>query len=291
MKLVVDTNVPISALVFLGGVPEQVQRPAIEGRITLVASPPLLTGLGRVLTGKPGIVTITDVDHKATSVGTEERRRVVGLTDLGLWAVQRMVSDFIDAPVVGTLVDVPAGALLRQATDMAADAARAETDAWVAHREVSDAAAALVDALPGADDVVIGLAFGALLRIGAPAGPAVRTLREDPRLGPYATVWLVDTRQIEAEEVRVAEVGGQVALLHAVLDLRGPSALTIWLPLMLGVRSDTGRDAIAATVELLWHTRSQAAGEVLDAIAAVHPDKPVAEAARAALSKLRSAES
>ncbi|WP_052668760.1 hypothetical protein [Nitriliruptor alkaliphilus] len=65
---------------------------------------------------------------------------------------------------------------------------------------------------------------------------------------------------------------------HAVLDLRGPHAVTIWLPLMLGVRSDTGRDAIAATVEHLWRDRSQAAGEVLDAIAAVHPDKPVNDA-------------
>jgi hypothetical protein len=117
----------------------------------------------------------------------------------------------------------------------------------------------------------------------------VRTLREDPRLGPYATVWLVDTLQIEAEDVRVDEVEGQVALLHAVLELRGPHAVTIWLPLMLGVRSDTGRDAIAAAVEELWRDRSEAAGEVLDAIAAVHPDKPVAKAARKALFKLRSA--
>jgi hypothetical protein len=111
----------------------------------------------------------------------------------------------------------------------------------------------------------------------------------NPRLSPYATVWLVDSLQIEAEDVRVDEVGGQVALLHAVLDLRGPHAVTIWLPLMLGVRSDTGRHAIVAAVEQLWRDRSEAVGEVLDAIAAVHPDKPVAKAARRGLFKLRSA--
>jgi hypothetical protein len=154
---------------------------------------------------------------------------------------------------------------------------------------VADAAADLVAALPGADDVAIGLAFGALLRIGAPAAPAVRTLQEDPRLGPYATVWLVDTLQIEAEQVRVDDVEGRVALLHAVLELRGPHAITIWLPLMLGVRSDTGRDAVATTVEQLWRARSERAGEVLDAIAAIHSDKPVAKAARKARFKLRSA--
>jgi hypothetical protein len=231
-----------------------------------------------------GIVTVTDVDQVETSVGTDDRGGVVALTDLGIWAVQRMASVYLDALVVGTLVDVTAGDLLRQATDMAEDAAHAELDAWVTHRDVADSADALVDALPGADDVAIGLAFGALLRIGPPAAPAVRTLQADPRLGPYATVWLVDTRQIEAEEVRVDEVEGQVALLHAVLELRGPHAVTIWLPLMLGARSDTGRDAMAAAVEQLWRDRSHAASEVLDAIAGVHPDKPIAKAARKACS-------
>jgi uncharacterized protein len=54
VKVVVDTNVLISALVFPGGVPEQVYRLAIEGGITLVTSPPLLAELGRVLTEKFG---------------------------------------------------------------------------------------------------------------------------------------------------------------------------------------------------------------------------------------------
>jgi uncharacterized protein len=54
VKVVVDTNVLISALVFPGGVPEQVYRLAIEGRITLVTSRPLLAELGRVLTEKFG---------------------------------------------------------------------------------------------------------------------------------------------------------------------------------------------------------------------------------------------
>jgi uncharacterized protein len=54
VKVVVDTNVLVSALVFPGGAPEQVYRLAIEGRITLVTSPPLLAELGRVLTQKFG---------------------------------------------------------------------------------------------------------------------------------------------------------------------------------------------------------------------------------------------
>lgn len=54
MKVVLDTNVLVSALVFPGGVPEQMCRLAIEGDTTLIASPPLLAELGRVLTVKFG---------------------------------------------------------------------------------------------------------------------------------------------------------------------------------------------------------------------------------------------
>ena len=54
MKVVLDTNVLVSALVFPGGVPEQVYRLAIEGDITLIASPPLLAELARVLSVKFG---------------------------------------------------------------------------------------------------------------------------------------------------------------------------------------------------------------------------------------------
>lgn len=46
MKVVVDTNVLVSALLFPGGVPEQVDRLVIEDGITLVTSPPLLAELG-----------------------------------------------------------------------------------------------------------------------------------------------------------------------------------------------------------------------------------------------------
>ena len=54
MKVVADTNVLVSALIFPGGSPEAFYRLALEGRIELVTSRPLLTELGRVLTEKFG---------------------------------------------------------------------------------------------------------------------------------------------------------------------------------------------------------------------------------------------
>lgn len=54
MKVVLDTNILISAFVFPGGPPEDVFRAALEGRIELVTSPPRLAELGRVLSSKFG---------------------------------------------------------------------------------------------------------------------------------------------------------------------------------------------------------------------------------------------
>jgi uncharacterized protein len=52
VRAVLDTNVLISAFVFPGGAPEQVYRRVLDGRITVVTSPPLLSELGRILTDK-----------------------------------------------------------------------------------------------------------------------------------------------------------------------------------------------------------------------------------------------
>jgi len=54
MKAILDTNVLISAYVFPGGKPEAVYRLALEGRLEIGTSLPLLAELGRVLGQKFG---------------------------------------------------------------------------------------------------------------------------------------------------------------------------------------------------------------------------------------------
>jgi putative PIN family toxin of toxin-antitoxin system len=54
VRIVADTNVLVSALIFPGDAPEEVYRLALEGRVELVTSRPLLAELGRVLTAKFG---------------------------------------------------------------------------------------------------------------------------------------------------------------------------------------------------------------------------------------------
>ena len=54
MRIVADTNVLVSALIFPGGPPEAVYRLVLERRVELVTSRPLLAELGRVLMEKFG---------------------------------------------------------------------------------------------------------------------------------------------------------------------------------------------------------------------------------------------
>jgi putative PIN family toxin of toxin-antitoxin system len=54
VRIVADTNVLVSALIFPGGPPEAVYRLVLEGRIGLVTSRSLLAELGRVLSEKFG---------------------------------------------------------------------------------------------------------------------------------------------------------------------------------------------------------------------------------------------
>lgn len=72
MRVVLDTNVLVSALVFPGGPPEAVYRMAIEKRFELVTSPPLLAELGRVLTEKFGrdLPAAREAVGGVSSVGT-----------------------------------------------------------------------------------------------------------------------------------------------------------------------------------------------------------------------------
>ena len=54
MRVALDTNILISAFIFPGGPPEAVYRLALEERIELATSPPLLAEFGRILTAKFG---------------------------------------------------------------------------------------------------------------------------------------------------------------------------------------------------------------------------------------------
>lgn len=83
MRVVLDTNVLLSAFVFPGGAPEAVYRLALEGRIELLTSPALLAEFARVLTEKFGRddhavrEAVEQVSSVATVVRPVERLEVI----------------------------------------------------------------------------------------------------------------------------------------------------------------------------------------------------------------------
>ena len=85
MRVVLDTDILISAFVFPGGPPEDVLRAALEGRIELVTSPPLLAEFGRVLSSKLGweLAFAEETVAQVARIGTVVRpkERVSGIAD------------------------------------------------------------------------------------------------------------------------------------------------------------------------------------------------------------------
>jgi uncharacterized protein len=73
LRVVLDTNVLISAFIFPGGAPEAVYRLALEGHVELVSSPPLLAEFGRVLGQKFG----WEASRAAQAVGQLARIGIV----------------------------------------------------------------------------------------------------------------------------------------------------------------------------------------------------------------------
>ena len=72
MRVVADTNVLVSALIFPGGAPEAIYRLALEGRIELLTSRPLLAELGRVLSERFGWEAARAEEAVAQIIGIAE---------------------------------------------------------------------------------------------------------------------------------------------------------------------------------------------------------------------------
>ena len=233
-----------------------------------------------------GTTRVEDVTEIPTKYGgTDRTDGVVGLTPLGKWAVQRLVSKVTSAPIVGALRESTAADLLAAASDISEAEAIAEIDAWIEHRG-DDAARQLVEALHTADETGRGLGFRALLRIGPGAVHAVSLLEDDDELGLYVTVWRIDTLSGSRDEMDCSgDAERFVRLLGVVIELWGPvAAVGAW------AGPAAGADGLLSMVEQAWRVKLPETEQVLSAIGDGHPDKPTAKAARKALFKYRTAQ-
>ncbi|MCX5245120.1 hypothetical protein OG895_07665 [Streptomyces sp. NBC_00201] len=232
---------------------------------------------------------MADADEEPTALPDDtdvSRYGMVRLTPLGLYGLRaRLLEAGLTAPAVGDLADKGADALLDGTAAFPQAAAQAETEQWLARREVLGAARELLAAARGAD-------AGAPLRrlrcqqalslVGVEAEPALREVLDDAELGGLARVWLTEhgapdvpaPSQAMIFWLTIDTIAAQLAAEGNSEELRG---------LVQGLAAQHG-----GFFEAAWRVDHPATADVLEAMGRLHPDKRIAKEARKAAFKARS---
>ena len=150
------------------------------------------------------------------------------ITPLGLWAVNRLLRQLeVDAPVFGELADADAQTLYETCTTWELDDGQREIANWIAGRGAHDAAGELAELARRTDDPAARqFAIATLFALDAAAEPVMRSLRDDPLLGPHAAVWLVDAELEDASTLDDVDTDGAIrAITDDLVELLGPDAL------------------------------------------------------------------
>ncbi|MGI5164485.1 hypothetical protein ACQEU3_09050 [Spirillospora sp. CA-253888] len=215
----------------------------------------------------------------------------IGVTPLGRYVCRTLLEEAsgLAIPVLGSHAGADAAALLRALTAYPAGLVHEEAAGWLAERTVAEGVvqitAALTEVDPAARRTGLDLLAGTFGDTFGPAGRrALAALAADPRLGSLVRGVLPE------EERERAPDAGRTADLWALIDLAvlhfekdPPSAGSLH---GLGyVQEDVAK--MARLVSLFGDCDHPGGPGVLDAIIAHHPDPPVVEAARTALTRLR----
>lgn len=244
-----------------------------------------------------GIVEYQPVDEAllveegedALSPGDEEdvtRYGMVRLTPLGLYGIRaRMLDAGVDAPAIGDLADKGADALLGGVAHYPEAAARAEIQLWLTRRGQDGAAAELLDAARGTDELGPLRRLHcqqALALVGAEAEPAVRAVLGDPELGGLARVWLAE-RGAEGVPAPSEEMIFWLAIDTIAAQLEAAGDLEELQGLVEGLSGQH-----SGFFEEAWRVDHPATADVLEAMGRLHSDKKQAKDARKAAFKARS---
>ncbi|MBH5334256.1 hypothetical protein IHE55_05335 [Streptomyces pactum] len=224
----------------------------------------------------------------ADEIAAEDIARygMVRLTPLGVFAVRnRLLDAGVDAPAVGDLAGKGPEVLLDALPGYPERAARAEAEAWLAHRAPEAAARELLDAARGDDEAAPLRRLACqqtLALVGPEAEPALREVLGDRHLGGLARVWLAEQGVPDVPEPSQDMVFWlTVDTLAAQLAAEGDSAELRDLVEGLAGTSE-------GFFETVWRVDHPATEQVLEAMGRLHPDKKAAKAARKAAFKARS---
>ncbi|MEV6107438.1 hypothetical protein AB0M28_22420 [Streptomyces sp. NPDC051940] len=285
--------VPLPALAASLVVPEDMDEPTddvlaevSEAMMRLDEQFRLLEPIGLV-EYQPVDESLTDEEDGDVEPGEEDISRygLVRLTPLGVYALrERMLDDGVEAPLVGELAGKGADVLLDTLPHYTDAAAQAEAQAWLTRHEPVVAAAELLAASRGDDPEapVRRLTCQQILSLAGPeAEPALRAVLDDRELGGLARVWLTE---------------------HGVPDVPAPDeAMVLWLTVDT-LAAQLGREEQAELADLVeglvaqhaeffdrvWRVDHPAAGDVLETMGRLHPDRALAKQARKAAFKARS---
>ena len=291
-----DASVPLPALAASMIVPDDMGEPTDDVLEQVSEAMMRLDDQFRIL--EPiGLVEYQPVDEALMAEEGEEpeppmddedvsRYGMVRLTPLGLYGIRtRMLEAGVDAPAIGDLAGKGAEALLGGIGHYPSEAARSETELWLAGREPVVAARELLGAARGAD-------AGSPLRrlhcqqalslVGAEAEPAVREVLDDAELGGLARVWLAERGAADVPAPPESMIFWlAVDTIAAQLEMDGD--LEELQDLIEGL---TGRHS--GFFDAVWRVDHPSTADVLEAMGRLHRDKRIAKEARKAAFKARS---
>ncbi|HEY9371421.1 hypothetical protein [Streptomyces sp.] len=291
-----DASVPLPALAASMIVPDDMGEPTDDVLEQVSEAMMRLDDQFRIL--EPiGLVEYQPVDEALMAEEGEEpeppmddedvsRYGMVRLTPLGLYGIRtRMLEAGVDAPAIGDLAGKGAEALLGGIGHYPSEAARSETELWLAGREPVAAARELLGAARGAD-------AGSPLRrlhcqqalslVGAEAEPAVREVLDDAELGGLARVWLAERGAADVPAPPESMIFWlAVDTIAAQLEMDGD--LEELQDLIEGL---TGRHS--GFFDAVWRVDHPSTADVLEAMGRLHRDKRIAKEARKAAFKARS---
>lgn len=205
---------------------------------------------------------------------------LIRLTSLAVWATNRQLREAgVAAPIVGEAADRSLDELSSHLLDATPETIDAEVKAWVGRRSPLDAATEAGELLRAA--ATPSRRLFALIALGETGESGVATAAEiraeDGLPGAVAGLWLSERGAVDRESITRDEVVIGMTDHYAAMNELG--ALVHQLAEM-----DGGFDI----VDLLTASGHPATTELLDVVAAGHPDRAMAKKARKARFRLRS---
>ncbi|MGP3921862.1 hypothetical protein [Streptomyces sp. 8N616] len=211
------------------------------------------------------------------------------LTPLGNWAVWVKLEQIcVAAQSPAGNIEWSAEDMLRGCARLTPGPARDEYRAWLAARPAAAAVSELLDAARGDDALLRGLAFEALRVVGGPAEPAVRSVVDEPRLRPYALMWMAEQEGSDPEDLLAVLTREEATWLW--VDTAAAVADHGEAPLLVRHLDSAVQGTVPALLDEVRAVGHPRTVQVLVALAAAHPDPALAKAVRRAAFQVHTGE-